>query len=275
MQRTPWNRMKLCRSNATASSLIVCALALLTALCAASPASGQDARSMQQPQQPGEHDEKPDGEQEPKYVYVRMTTSKGDIILELNREQAPITVENFMRYVDEKFYDDTIFHRVVRGFMIQGGGFTKDMQRKQTHEPIRNEWQNDLKNVKGTIAMARLGSKTPDPEMVNSATCQFFINTTDNPMLDQAMPDGGGYAVFGKVYAGMNTVEQIEQVDVQPSPLNGERSFPAETVVIKEVRKITEEQAQKAREAMSKPAETKPAETKPDENKPETPGDGG
>src|SRR5262245_11677784 len=110
-------------------------------------------------------------------AYVLMTTSKGDVVIELNREKAPISVANFLSYVDKKFYDETIFHRVIPNFMIQGGGFTADMKQKSTDKPIKNEWQNGLKNTRGTLAMARLGQQ-PD-----SATSQFFINVQDNPFL--------------------------------------------------------------------------------------------
>jgi len=138
---------------------------------------------------------------------VRLITSEGDIDIELNRKRAPVSVENFLRYVREGFYNDTVFHRVIPGFMIQGGGFTSGMVRKQTHEPIRNEAENTLKNRPGAIAMAR--SRSPD-----SATSQFFINTADNKFLDHPTntPDGWGYAVFGKVIRGLDVVRKIEGV---------------------------------------------------------------
>ena len=128
---------------------------------------------------------------------VIMKTNKGDITLELDESAAPITVANFLRYIDEGFYDGLIFHRVIPGFMIQGGGFTPDMVQKPTHEPIRNEAHNGLKNRKYAIAMAR----TPE---INSATAQFFINTVDNDFLDFRAPNPSayGYAVFGRVSAG-------------------------------------------------------------------------
>ena len=135
---------------------------------------------------------------------VRMVTSLGDIVLELNREKAPKSVENFLSYVQENYYDATIFHRVIDGFMIQGGGFTQDFQKKQTHSPIENEANNGLKNLNGTVAMAR----TNDP---HSATAQFFINVADNGFLDHRSPSprGWGYAVFGKVVEGMDVVDKI------------------------------------------------------------------
>ena len=136
---------------------------------------------------------------------VRLNTSVGDIVLELYPEKAPKTVENFLQYVREQHYDGTIFHRVIDGFMIQGGGFTADFQQKATRAPIALEAANGLKNDRGTIAMARTGNP-------NSATAQFFINVVNNPMLNAPNPDGYGYAVFGKVVQGMDTVDKIKGV---------------------------------------------------------------
>ncbi len=136
---------------------------------------------------------------------VRLNTSAGDIVLELYPEKAPKTVENFLQYVREQHYDGTIFHRVIDGFMIQGGGFTADFQQKATRAPIALEAANGLKNDRGTIAMARTGNP-------NSATAQFFINVVNNPMLNAPNPDGYGYAVFGKVVQGMDTVDKIKGV---------------------------------------------------------------
>jgi len=136
---------------------------------------------------------------------VRLSTSAGDIVLELYPEKAPKTVENFLQYVREQHYDGTIFHRVIDGFMIQGGGFTADFQQKATRAPIALEAANGLKNDRGTIAMARTGNP-------NSATAQFFINVVNNPMLNAPNPDGYGYAVFGKVVQGMDTVDKIKVV---------------------------------------------------------------
>ncbi len=133
---------------------------------------------------------------------VAMQTSLGKILLELDGERAPGTVANFLRYVNEGFYDDTIFHRVIQGFMIQGGGFGADYARKSPREPIRNEANNGLRNDRGTIAMAR----TSDP---HSATAQFFINHKDNGTLDYPSRDGWGYAVFGRVVEGMDVVDKI------------------------------------------------------------------
>ena len=135
---------------------------------------------------------------------VTMKTSMGDIQIELDDEKAPISTKNFVQYVKTGFYKGTIFHRVIPGFMIQGGGFTADMQQKETNAPIKNEAKNGLKNTRGTIAMARTG-------VVDSATSQFFINLVDNSMLDHGARDYG-YAVFGKVSKGMDIVDQIAKV---------------------------------------------------------------
>ena len=157
-----------------------------------------------------------------------METSMGTITLELNDEKAPETVANFVRYAKEGHYDGTIFHRVIDGFMIQGGGFTKDMNQKETHEPIRNEAMNGLKNLRGTIAMART-------MVVDSATSQFFINLVDNDFLDftSPTPQGFGYAVFGRVTDGMDVVDAIAKVK---TGFNGpHQNVPEEPVVIKKV----------------------------------------
>ena len=167
-----------------------------------------------------------------KQVMVEFRTSLGDFVVELNPEKAPITVENFLKYVDTKFYDGTIFHRVISNFMIQGGGFTEDLDPtpKQTRAPIRIESQNGLKNLRGAIAMARTG----DP---NSATAQFFINVVDNVGLDYPKPDGHGYAVFGKVVKGMDVVDKIRN---SPTESKGGpfTDAPVETVVIKSARRV-------------------------------------
>ena len=136
---------------------------------------------------------------------VKLATSLGDIVVELNPAKAPKTVENFLKYVDDKHYDGTIFHRVIDGFMIQGGGFTPDMVQKPMRPPIPLEATNGLKNDTYTIAMAR--TNVPD-----SATAQFFINVKDNAMLNAPQPDGHGYAVFGKVVSGQEVVDKIKAV---------------------------------------------------------------
>ena len=154
---------------------------------------------------------------------VQIKTSLGDITLELNQEKAPKTVKNFLQYVEDGFYDGTVFHRVIDGFMIQGGGFTADMVKKTTRAGIVNEAANGLKNEQGTVAMAR----TSDP---NGATSQFFINLEDNGGLDHPNPDGHGYAVFGKVIEGMDVVDKIKSVK---TAMRGRmRDVPVEPVTI-------------------------------------------
>ncbi len=154
---------------------------------------------------------------------VRLNTSMGDIVLELYPDKSPKTVENFLQYVSDKHYDGTIFHRVMDGFMIQGGGFTSDMQQKATRAPIVLEAQNGLKNDRGTIAMAR----TANP---NSATAQFFINVVNNAMLNAPNPDGHGYAVFGKVIQGMDTVDKIKGAATGNKGMH--QNVPQQTITI-------------------------------------------
>ena len=157
-----------------------------------------------------------------------METSMGTITLELDDEKAPETVENFIRYAKDGHYDGTIFHRVIDGFMIQGGGFTKDMNQKKTREPIRNEAMNGLRNLRGTIAMART-------MVVDSATSQFFINLVDNGFLDfqSPTPQGFGYAVFGRVTDGMEVVDQIAKV--KTGFAGPHQNVPEEAIVIRKV----------------------------------------
>jgi len=160
---------------------------------------------------------------------VKIETNMGDIVVLLNPEKAPKTVENFLTYAKDGFYNDTIFHRVISNFMIQGGGFTLDYQRKPTRAPIKNEADNGLSNKKGTIAMAR----TMDP---HSATAQFFINVKDNNFLDftSQSPRGWGYTVFGSVIKGMDTVNRIRSVATGPGgPFPTDA--PQEPVIIKSV----------------------------------------
>jgi cyclophilin family peptidyl-prolyl cis-trans isomerase len=160
---------------------------------------------------------------------VKLQTSMGDIVIELDRQAAPVTTANFLEYVGSGFYDGTIFHRVIRGFMIQGGGLTADMEEKQTRAPIVNEAKNGLSNTRGTIAMAR----KPDP---NSATCQFFINHVDNTPLDYVDNTRPGYAVFGKVIEGMDVVDAIASVKTTTRKnKKGEDmdDVPVEPIVIK------------------------------------------
>jgi peptidyl-prolyl cis-trans isomerase B (cyclophilin B) len=157
---------------------------------------------------------------------VKLETSFGDIVIQLNAAAAPKTVANFLTYVNSGFYDGTIFHRVIQKFMIQGGGFTPDMTQKETKSPIANEAGNGLKNLRGTIAMARTGEP-------HSATAQFFINTVDNDFLNyrSSTTEGFGYCVFGKVISGMEVVDSIAKT---PTTRNGMNSdVPVEPVIIK------------------------------------------
>lgn len=159
---------------------------------------------------------------------IRMQTSKGTIEIELDAAKAPATVENFLQYVKDGFYDGTIFHRVIDGFMIQGGGLEPGMKQKNTREPIKNEADNGLKNERGTLAMAR----TNDP---HSATAQFFINVADNAFLNfrSATADGWGYCVFGRVVNGMDVVDAIRGVATTSKSYY--QDVPAEDVVIEKV----------------------------------------
>jgi len=161
---------------------------------------------------------------------VVIETSRGDITVELNAEKAPLTVANFLSYVDEKFFDGTIFHRVIANFMIQGGGMTPDMRQKPTKPPVKNEADNGLKNDRGTIAMARTG-------VVDSATAQFFINVENNTFLNfrGKTPDAYGYAVFGVVTAGLEVVDAIRAVKTTSKGHHDD--VPSDPVVIKTIRR--------------------------------------
>ncbi|SBS31512.1 Peptidyl-prolyl cis-trans isomerase cyp18 [Marinomonas aquimarina] len=160
-------------------------------------------------------------------------TNFGDITIELNYEKAPKTAKNFEEYVTSGFYDGVIFHRVINGFMVQGGGFEPGMKQKETRAPIENEADNGLENVAGSLAMAR----TMDP---HSASAQFFINVADNSFLNHRSktPDGWGYAVFGKVTAGMDVVNKIKEV--QTTIKAGHQDVPAEDVIIESAELIKE-----------------------------------
>ena len=162
---------------------------------------------------------------------VEMQTSLGRIVVELDDAKAPGSTKNFLAYVQDGFYNGTVFHRVIPNFMIQGGGFTADMTQKPTKAPIQNEAKNGLKNARGTIAMAR----TQDP---HSATAQFFINHIDNVMLDYPSRDGWGYAVFGKVTEGMDVVDKIAQVRAGNRGMH--QNVPVEPIVIQSVKVISE-----------------------------------
>lgn len=178
------------------------------------------------------------------YAYALMNTSDGDIVLQLNKTKAPISVANFEMYANEGYYNGTVFHRVISNFMIQGGGFdhhgnypTTLHQKPGAKSPIKNEWTNGLKNNRGTIAMAR--TSAPD-----SATNQFFINVVDNPALDQ--PRGGAaYAVFGKVIAGMDAVDRIKAVPTTRLP-NGLSDVPSRPVMINSVKIVSKAEAYKS-----------------------------
>ncbi|MCT8985992.1 peptidylprolyl isomerase [Shewanella phaeophyticola] len=159
---------------------------------------------------------------------VTLHTNFGDITLQLDAEKAPLTVANFMKYVEDGFYDSTIFHRVIDGFMIQGGGFTEDMGQKRSNEAVKNEANNGLSNRKGTVAMAR----TSDP---HSATAQFFININDNTFLDfkSETSQGWGYCVFGEVVEGLDVVEKIKAVATGNRGMH--QDVPLEAVIINNV----------------------------------------
>jgi peptidyl-prolyl cis-trans isomerase B (cyclophilin B) len=159
---------------------------------------------------------------------VVLETSLGNIKLELDDAKAPVTAANFLSYVDEHFYDNTVFHRVIEGFMIQGGGFEPGMKQKKTKAPIKNEAANGLANVRGSIAMAR----TSDP---NSATAQFFINVVDNSASLNPRPGSAGYCVFGKVVEGMDVVDKIKAVATGRK--SGHADVPVQDVVIKSARR--------------------------------------
>lgn len=163
---------------------------------------------------------------------VVLETSMGNITIELYEDKAPITVKNFLDYTADKHYDGTVFHRVIDGFMIHGGGMDQSGQQKKTKPPIKNEATNGLKNERGTIAMARTG-------VVDSATSQFFINHKDNPMLDHRSPDqrGFGYCVFGKVVDGMDVVDKIAKVKCKPNE-GGEMASPVEPVILKSAKRV-------------------------------------
>ena len=181
------------------SALALTSIALAAIFSVATPAAAQDA---------------------PK---VKLSTSMGDIVVQLEPAKAPKTVENFLQYVKDKHYDGTIFHRVIDGFMVQGGGFTADMAQKPVRAPIVLEAQNGLKNDKYTIAMAR--TSVPD-----SATAQFFINVKDNAMLNARQPSGDGYAVFGKVVQGSDVVDKIKAVATGNK--GGHQNVPSNPVTI-------------------------------------------
>ncbi len=202
---------------------------------------------------------------------VRGREKWGDIVIELDRQHAPKTVENFLRYVEEGFYDKTIFHRVISDFMIQGGGYLSVTRTKTTglHEPIKNEANNGLKNDRGTIAMAR----TLEP---NSATSQFFINVVDNHKLDYPSVDGWGYCVFGRVVAGMDVVDRICNMRTRTHPrMRSERSMPILPATIRSARilkpgeEVENEKVDDGKKPPAKPAEKHPPQVKPPVQRPQ------
>jgi len=162
---------------------------------------------------------------------LQFKTSKGTFTVQLFDKQAPVSVENFLKYAEEGFFDGTIFHRVIAGFMIQGGGFTPDMQNKRGHAPIQNEATNGLKNKRGTLSMARTND-------INSATSQFFVNLADNDFLDHKAGNYG-YAVFGRVDSGMDVVDAIAAV--KTGNKSGHQDVPVESVVIESVTRVEKE----------------------------------
>jgi len=159
---------------------------------------------------------------------VRFQTSHGDFTIELYPKEAPQTVENFLRYVDDEFFDGTVFHRVVPGFVIQGGGFTADMHQKQTRAPVKNEAHNGLKNLRGTLSMARTND-------IHSATSQFFVNLKDNAFLDHRGTAQYGYAVFGRVTEGMDVIDKIAKVAT--GRRKGHDDVPLEDVLVTSARR--------------------------------------
>ncbi len=160
---------------------------------------------------------------------IRFETSHGEFTVELDEESAPVSSKNFLRYVDEGFFEGTVFHRVIPGFMVQGGGFATDMEQKSGHAPIKNEADNGLRNLRGTLAMARTND-------LHSATSQFFINLVDNAFLDHKT-GSFGYAVFGRVVSGMDVVDKIAKV--KTGRQRGHDDVPGEPVVIKSVRRAS------------------------------------
>jgi len=186
---------------------------------------------------------------EDKLVFARLSTSKGDIILELNESKAPLSVANFVQYIKDGHYDGTTFHRVIGNFMIQGGGFTPDMKQKNTRDPIKNEWKNGLKNTRGTISMARTS-------VADSATSQFFINVVDNGGLDLPR-DGAAYAVFGRVIGGMDVVDAIR--NTKTGLKGGMRDVPIEDVMITKASLLTADEAKAAAAPAAPPAPAAPA----------------
>ena len=162
---------------------------------------------------------------------IRFETSLGDFVVELFPDEAPVTSENFLQYVDAGHFDGTVFHRVIPGFVIQGGGLTEDMSQKKTRAPIANEATNGLRNLRGTLSMARTND-------INSATSQFFVNLVDNAFLDHQGPGNYGYAVFGKVVEGMDVIDAIAKV--KTGRRRGHDDVPVEAVVVRSARRVAD-----------------------------------
>jgi cyclophilin family peptidyl-prolyl cis-trans isomerase len=222
-EHRPSNPSKFCSRLSRTNRVLGTCLAAVAFLCLAAVGLCTAQNAPAQPQSP------PPAVKSANPVVV-MHTSEGAIKLELWEDKAPLTVKNFLRYADEGFYDGTIFHRVIDGFMIQGGGFTPEMKQKQTHESVKNEAAGDLKNERGTIAMARTG-------VVDSATAQFFINVKDNENLNHRdeTAQGFGYAVFGKVIEGMDVVDRIRKTAT--STVGPLQNVPAKPVIIEKVQR--------------------------------------
>ncbi len=204
---------------------LMAASTLLLACCVSGQVAGADADA----EAPAVAKEK-----ETTMPRVKLSTTMGDIVLELNEEAAPLTVANFLRYVDDGFYDGTIFHRVISDFMVQGGGFTTAFVQKPVRASVRNEADNRLKNERGTVAMARTSE-------VHSATAQFFINVKDNAMLNYRAPNpqGYGYCVFGRVVEGMDVVDKIRAVATMTR--GPHQDVPREDVVIQSAKRVVED----------------------------------
>jgi cyclophilin family peptidyl-prolyl cis-trans isomerase len=202
----------------------------------AKPPAPQPSQTAPAPTPPA--DKAPSQAEEEKLPVYWISTSMGEIVIEVDAEKAPISAKNFDTYVREGFYAGTIFHRVIPDFMIQGGGFTKEMAQKPTKAPIKNEWRNGLKNVRGSIAMAR----TP---VADSATSQFFINLKHNTFLDEPR-DGAAYAVFGRVMIGMDVVDRIAGVRTEARGVH--QNVPAEPVEIRHVTRLQRSDADHVRQ---------------------------
>jgi len=239
-----------------ALSLLACTLAVLSPGAIADDAPARDKPDSRK-SDPTPADKSPDAAPRD---HVVMTTSMGQIVLRLNVEKAPISVENFIKYADDRAYDGTIFHRVISNFMIQGGGFNPDMTQRPTRAPIRNEATNGLSNKRGTIAMARTAA--PD-----TATSQFYINVQDNPNLDHnAERRSPGYAVFGEVIAGLEVVDRIREV--RTGSHGAHRDVPVEPVVIERVVVVDAKTAHAKIEAKDKDKDKDKAKDKDGTKKP-------